>query len=245
MIDCTILNSFMHSYLPDLYEHLMSHGFELNLNNFIYKWLVSLFIQNFPEDFSFAIWDYLFLDGNIVVFKASLSIFIILKKTIMRNTNFEMIYEILSKGTNDISDFHILLYYLALKHFEFDYNFINKNRFLLFKPVTDSMLLENNNKGLSNLSNNKAVCNKDWPFCTELNHIKTYTVNSLVLYTGERIVIYEDYFFMLCNEKFNLDRSITYKSIPIERKFHLCKCQSDSITTSESVDDEYSKSNCF
>lgn len=50
MTDCSILNTLLQKYIPDLYTHLTKNGFELNLNNFIYKWLVSLFIQGFPEE---------------------------------------------------------------------------------------------------------------------------------------------------------------------------------------------------
>jgi hypothetical protein len=235
MVDCAILNSFMHSYIPDLYEHFMNCGFEANLNNFIYKWLVSLFIQNFPEDFSFSIWDYLFIDGNIVIFKASLAIFIVLKKVLMRNTNFETIYEILSTGTNDISDFHILLYYLCLKRFEFDYSFINKNRLLLYKPILDTIVLEDS-KDYNMICNNK--CDKTWPFC--IDSLKKRNILSyLVLSVSERPAIFEDYFFMLCNEVFPIEKKLSYQYIPLERRVHSCKSEDSTIETVDEDDDEF------
>lgn len=50
MIDSAILNSMLQAYLPDLYNHFMSIGYELNLNNIIYRWFLSAFIQNIPYE---------------------------------------------------------------------------------------------------------------------------------------------------------------------------------------------------
>ena len=48
LTDGSIVISFIESYLPDLYKHLLDVGFELHLNNLIYKWFLALFIQNIP-----------------------------------------------------------------------------------------------------------------------------------------------------------------------------------------------------
>jgi hypothetical protein len=60
----------------------------LSLNNFIHKWFVSLFTQNFCEEYSLIIWDFLMLEGNIVLFKSSLAIFATLRIEIMKHENF-------------------------------------------------------------------------------------------------------------------------------------------------------------
>ena len=49
MVDCSLINTMLQKYLPDLYNHFIALNFEINLDNFIYKWLVSLFIQGFSE----------------------------------------------------------------------------------------------------------------------------------------------------------------------------------------------------
>jgi len=50
LTDASIVISFIESYLPDLHKHLIEVGFELHLNNLIYKWFLALFIQNIPYE---------------------------------------------------------------------------------------------------------------------------------------------------------------------------------------------------
>jgi hypothetical protein len=90
--DCTLLNNFIQKYLPDLYDFFIKLGFEMNLNNFIHKWLVSLFTQNFSDEISLLIWDFLFLEGNIVLFKSAIAILKILKDEIMTYNNFGILF---------------------------------------------------------------------------------------------------------------------------------------------------------
>lgn len=65
LTDASIVISFIESYLPDLHKHLVDVGFELHLNNLLYKWFLALFIQNIPYEvlkykkFKLVISDYL------------------------------------------------------------------------------------------------------------------------------------------------------------------------------------------
>ena len=87
IVDSTILHKFIEVYLPDLVNYLTQIGCELNLDTIIFKWFVSLFVQALPMEFSLIIWDMLFLEGNIVIFKAALGLFKILKKELMTKTS--------------------------------------------------------------------------------------------------------------------------------------------------------------
>jgi hypothetical protein len=90
------MNNMLEKYLPDLYRFLIhENDLEGSVNNFIHKWFISLFTQNFREDFSLVIWDYLFLEGNIVLFKAGLAVFKILKNQILSKKNFGKILKII------------------------------------------------------------------------------------------------------------------------------------------------------
>lgn len=65
LTDASIVIAFIQSYLPDLHKHLLEVGFELHLNNLIYKWFLALFIQNIPYEvlnykkFKLVFFDYL------------------------------------------------------------------------------------------------------------------------------------------------------------------------------------------
>ncbi len=87
--DSVILITFLQKYLPDLFKFLfIDNNFGSSFSNFMHKWFVSLFVQNFPENFSMLIWDFLFLEGNIIIFKSALAVLKILRKDIMVNNNF-------------------------------------------------------------------------------------------------------------------------------------------------------------
>lgn len=89
------MNEILQLYLPDLYKFLMDNGFEISLNNFIHKWFVGLFTQNFSEEYSLIIWNNLFLEGNIVLFKASLAVFKSLREGILKQRTFGIIIMII------------------------------------------------------------------------------------------------------------------------------------------------------
>ena len=53
LTDASICISLIESYLPDLYKHLFDIGYDLHLNNLIYKWFLALFIQNVPKEVNY------------------------------------------------------------------------------------------------------------------------------------------------------------------------------------------------
>jgi predicted DNA-binding protein YlxM (UPF0122 family) len=145
MVDCSILIKLIKIYLPSLYNHLIEIGYELSLNNVLYKWFVSVFIQNLSTELSFIIWDLLFLEGNIVMFKGALGLLKIIKKSVLSKDSLEDINEAFDEGTKHLNDRKTLIYYLVVRKFEFDLDFICKNR-NIFQPA----ILENINKNNEN-----------------------------------------------------------------------------------------------
>jgi hypothetical protein len=142
IIDCSILIKLIKIYLPNLYNHLAEIGYELSLNNVLYKWFVSVFIQNLSYELSLIVWDVLVLEGNIVMFKSALAILKILKHKIISYDTLEDLNYIFEDCTKYLNDSYTLLYYLILRRFEFDNAFIMKNRILL-----EPAIIENINRG--------------------------------------------------------------------------------------------------
>src|SRR5689334_14915698 len=112
MIDCTILIKLVKIYLPSLYHHLIEIGLELSLNNVLYKWFVSVFIQNLSYELSLVIWDVLFLDGTVALFKGSLGVLKIIKDQIIQKNSLEDINYIFEESTKYLIDHYTLIYYL-------------------------------------------------------------------------------------------------------------------------------------
>jgi hypothetical protein len=59
LVDSAILTSLLHKYFPDLYNYMVKIGYEMNLNNLIYKWFLSLFSQSLS---------YNVLINNLIIF---------------------------------------------------------------------------------------------------------------------------------------------------------------------------------
>jgi hypothetical protein len=221
-------NIILKKYIPKLFKFLMANGFELSLNNFIHKWFVSLFTQNFNETTSLMIWDFLFLEGNIILFKAALGVFSILKNKIMSNTVFEDIYVVLNDHTLNIKNSREILFFISLRRFEFDDEFLEDHRQLLQKAIIQNIKLENEIKLALKLKNKEKIvkivkeepsipcikkCNKNWPYCwnDSQNDFQHEIISYLVYKIKSHIVIFDDYF--VDKNKFKFNRVNTYKSI--------------------------------
>lgn len=87
--DCIIMKMLIKKYLPELYKFLIeTHSFDNSLDNFIYKWFITIFAQNFNKEFTYLIWDFIIMDGNIILFKAVLAILKIMKNEILLQNSF-------------------------------------------------------------------------------------------------------------------------------------------------------------
>lgn len=48
LVDSAILNRLLQKYIPDMYNYFIEIGYEMNLNNMIYCWFTSIYVQNLP-----------------------------------------------------------------------------------------------------------------------------------------------------------------------------------------------------
>lgn len=236
MVDCTILNSLLSKYIPEITEHLTNTEFDNNLNNFIYKWFVSMFTQNFEEEYSLIIWDFIFLEGSIVIFKAALAIFMNLKNSILENSNFEDLYLIFSNMStlNREGSYDQLRYYLGLRHFEFDNNFLNINRKKFIKPILETLKIEGTLYKDKAINKHYDSCNKEWPFCLQDN--KNILINNLTYRTGTSVNIVEDYFFKEITNKYNQSVILKYEDLLTERRHHICNLDNPEPIDSAEID---------
>lgn len=231
IVDTSILHILLKMYHPDLYSHLVGIGYDLSLNNILYKWFVSLFIQNTNDELSFIIWDSLFLEGNIVLFFASLALFRIMKYDMMQTESMEELHILLDEKINNYDDKYTMYWYCIIKKFEFDYNFLYKNRAEYEKSVTESILQANKKKievlkaqkRQASYAKGVVMCQKDWPMCIyDLDYKYNNINNYLVLRRGDRINYVDNYFFNDCNKKPYKCRSsgnIALSSIDLESNF--------------------------
>jgi hypothetical protein len=214
IVDCSILIKLLKVYLPNFYSHLEHVGYEITLSNIIYKWFISLFIQNISLEMNMLIWDFLFLDRNIVLFKSAIVIFKMLKKKIMKCKEFEVINSIFEESTNELRDTNTMIYYLILHKFSFDNYFIETNRILLESQIIQTINNDNKVK-MSRIENDTKLkrkasyaksclnCFIDWPLCIYDLSYKYNIVNHLCLRIYDATIFVENYFFDFDNDSHN------------------------------------------
>lgn len=137
----------------------------------------------------------------------------------------------------------ILIYYLALKRFEFDYVFLNKHRDILIKPVVENILKENELKSKTKNQNNKKnlldtgiiKCDTSFPVCVnDLDKEFQRNVVSFVTMKLNRVnnIIFDEYFGKNNGNKANISNEYDPDDILIERRGHTCGMKEFSITKS-------------
>ena len=241
-----MINEFLKKYFPKLNDFFTRNDF--SISNFVHKWLVTIFSEGFMQETTYLIWDFLFLEGNIVIIKTCLIIFCILKRKLLKyEHNFEELFSILSYGTEKIEPkTPTLLYGLSFKKFEFSEEYIEKTRDLLSISVINNIDKDNiekfkkkkKNKDDDKIKEN-IKCNENWPICEYKKIIEepVIVVKYLVLQHKNNPPKILDYFFNFIKKKTFLEteeeeseitkeeesiKEEDYYNILIERNEHLC-----------------------
>jgi len=163
------------------------------------------------------IWDILFLEGTIILFKAALGILKIMKKDLMQLDNLEELNEYLEKREFSFHDISEVVYFLLLRRFEFDNSLINRLRKSHEKKIMKEMnyyssniLIEQQKKFEEDLKSKKLIegdlsrvsclgvtekCNVNWPLCIYDKFFKLNLINFLVFRTADDVNVIQDYFY--------------------------------------------------
>jgi hypothetical protein len=263
MADMQIIFDLMKSYMPQIYAIVQEkdeYCGDFIGNNVINQGLNNLFTNDMlNNDTSLLIWDLLFLEGNIVLFKSFLAIYACLSPILIKSPkdieNFKKIIEVDLRNIKPDND--ELINYLFIKQYTFNENYINEERFKRSSRIAESF--EDNTidtiRSKLNISYSKQLdvqldktkkCNKNWPYC--INDTYFENVTEIIFYTTfsrQKMGEYqEDYFFKglkLKNEKkqknINENGIIAKKerkeddryNISIERRPHYCSNANEDI----------------
>lgn len=220
-------------YLPDIIQKLeKADGFQILFDTLV-KWFVTLFIEHFPKKFQLLVWDLLFLDKRIVLYKVSISLWQKYKYQISLLNGVETFAEFTKNLSSDFTDETFLKYILFIKNFEFDDEFLNMERRLIIEKK------KNWEKKLMFYSKTKKVgkdfCNTNWPSCIYDENLRKEYSDVVVYSQFEQCEIIEDYFKYenrnkyLKNKKYlDLTKSnlaykkLNYNNILIQRTKHIC-----------------------
>ena len=153
------------------------------------------------------IWDSLFIQGNIIIFKAISAIIILMKNELMSKTCLEEINSIFEENTKYLNDYNFINYYLILKKFEFTYKIIEFSRSELENKTVENINSTNqynldrikknkNEKKKSSFVQNINECYKEWPICIYDNDYKYRIVNYFYFTVHpDKIKFIDDYFY--------------------------------------------------
>ena len=220
-------------YLPDIVQKLeKTSGFQILFDTLV-KWFVTLFIEHFPKKFQLLVWDLLFLDKKIVLYKVSIALWQKYKYQISQLSGIESFVEFTKNFSLDFNDETFLKYILFIKNYEFDDNFLNlERRFIIEKKKKWEKEFMNKIK-TKKIEND--LCNTNWPSCIyDENFRQDY--NDTVVYSQlEQCEIIEDYFKYENRKKYLKNRNyldltkgnltykkLNYKNILIQRRKHFC-----------------------
>ena len=222
-------------------KYNLSENIKLYFKNKINIFLTTLFNNEVNDETLIAIYDSLFLFGNITIFKTIFFFidYLILNDEYVENNNNDMddiqSYNdnlIKNIGINGIANLRKVLFDIENKN-KFSMSKINKKRIkfknLLLKNIYIPKAYMNKKIKLNSFMElNESNCDLDWPLCIYDIKYRFSKVDFFVYKTLEKPNLIEDYFFFSNkkdeNNKNDDEENLKdiYKNLIIERRPHLC-----------------------
>jgi len=260
MVDCSILMKILKKTNEELSEHFSSLGLDLILSNILFKWMLSLFTENCNHDIMIKIWDCLFLDGDIVLFKACIGLLRVMTNDILKTKQVEKIMSIFQSDNylDSILDLNIKMdYFLLIKKYSFDKDLIIHNRELIFPKVKKS-IQQLSKKPIKRFEGEN--CNIKWNFC--IDNLDKYNIKHYSVFKEMNVPnIIDNYYFnnsIFSKKKYirsnskeetyisNLNTYTNeeiFENLLIERKLHNCKKGKNKNLQNKGMNNQYRSCN--
>lgn len=251
MVDSAVILDNIKDSLSRIYAHLKVKGLEICLNNVIFKWLVTLFLENTNETINLPIIDSLLLFGYITLYKASILLLDLAEDEILKCENLGDASIFFDEGLKDFKHKKFTKCLFNKDLFDIKIEEINKSRNDKFPKIKENIkqINEFEKKKKKKLLDSK--CNIDWPYCVQiLGHTRIIDVMKYKII--EKPLIESDYFDVNHNvyklaetgeeeqknalkesEKEKDDekrKTLIYGNLLIERLNHKCNSQISSRT---------------
>ena len=258
VVQTTLIENLISLYFPELHKFLVKNNFNVPLRNFIHKWMVCLFTQTLSPEMVYTFLDLLFLEGsNLLLIKNSLFIISFIHDKLLKNNDFEYMYNIFNEGPLNIHDPKTMIYFLIEKKFEINENIIIPFQKKMEKPIIIKFreeglatYEERFNERKKSLKKKEIQCNPNWPTCFYDDYTQTM-VEVLVLKESKVPYIINDYYYIKNDgypdneiygiEGLNQKSTSTVKEVLIERYKHVCDNAKLVDNSKLLIDDDYKK----
>ena len=238
MVDCAIILEKVEKMYKDLYNYMKNKGFDIWLNNLLFKLLMSLFIENTHKTVYLSIIDFIFLYGDIILHRACLLLLFLIKEEIMKCKDL-----IDASNFFDINLKNVVIEKFAHELINSDFGLkqeeIRKQREEKLPKIIENIKKMSKNAKKRGL-NGSSHCDLDWPYCAKV--LEEPNIQSIMKFkVVEKILIENNYFDLshnvyklaeLSNENMEKEiknendeerkKTLIYGNLLVERPLHKC-----------------------
>ena len=243
MVDCAIILEYIERKFDKLYKYMKSKGFDVWMNNLIFKLLMSLFIENTHKNIYLAVLDNLFLFGDKVLYKACILLIFFIEKEIMKCKDIAEASMFFDQNLQKY-DNKKFRHYLITVDLKLDMKTIRKQRQEKLPKIIEKIKTIRETSKTNNTLTEGSNCNLDWPYCVKI--LEKPQINNIMKFRIiEKPLIENNYFDLTHNvyklaershsnnniEKENDDEKkkiIIYRNLLIERNYHECNSKFSS-----------------
>ena len=249
MTDSAIMLNMIEESLPNVINHLQKFNSEIFLKNLLYKWFISLFMENMNKKICYVIFDFFLFEGNLILFKATILIIYLIKDKILNINNFSDMNNFFEKEIKNFNHQNFAEFLMKNNFFKFDMNYINKKRKEIIIRTKEQILKTFELKKLRKNNNEEIQCDFDFPECLKKN--SEPKINSFFIYKQINFPkIIEDFYDYRHNIKIlnknrieiennrlkkisefndkNVIQTEIFGNLLIERQKHFCNCNRSS-----------------
>ena len=220
MVDCAIIKDMINDIIPEIPKYLKELNLEISLNNLLYKWLVSLFVENLHKETWIQIYDAFFLEGNIIIFRSVLALLMLMKDQILSFNNMMDINTFFEENINEFKSNELLSLIINEKNekvFNFNMDDINNQRDEKFIRIREQIRKTGEFKKKQNENKyNVNDCNPYYPNCLKIMFEK-----NIIRSINHKMIsepIFENNFYDLANGKRNVYELVKSDEILIKKE---------------------------
>ena len=168
MSDCSLCLTILKETNKKIMKKL--EGLEVVLNNLLYKWFISLFVENTSNETFLNIWDALMVDGDVVLLRAVSSILELAEDKILQCEGIESLTEFFEEKMSKYNFPREKLMKMLLNDglLKFSPKQIEKMKEEINKEVINNLIKTKKNevkKTQLDINGVEIECDLDYPFC--------------------------------------------------------------------------------